>query len=68
MKTRIRIFFKNYWQEAYSFNTDYIYWLPHMESIRNVILVGKKPDDEEIKMFENFEFTGSVENEFARDQ
>jgi hypothetical protein len=55
-------------KEAYSFNTDYIYWLPRMERILNVILVGEMPDDRVIKLFDNFKFIGSVENEFAREK
>ena len=27
-------------KEAYSFATDYIFWLPHLTTIRNIILVG----------------------------
>lgn len=55
-------------KEAYSFNTDYIFWLPRMESIRNVLLVGEKPDDNVIKLFDNYSLIGSVENEFAREK
>jgi hypothetical protein len=51
--------------EAYSFNTDYIYWLPRMEKIKNVLFVGVKPDDESISMFLDFKLAATVENEFA---
>ncbi len=32
--------------EAYSFNTDYIYWLPHFKKIQNILLVGNKLDQQ----------------------
>ena len=48
--------------EAYAFNTDYIYWLPQLKTVRNILLVGDKPDDEIIKLFSNFKLTGAVEN------
>lgn len=55
-------------KEAFSFNTDYIYWLPKMSHIQNVILIGEKPDDEVIKLFREFELTGVVENEYSRER
>lgn len=54
--------------EAYSFNTDYIYWLPHLKKIQNILLVGKKPGQEIIDMFKDFKLTGVVENEYAREK
>jgi hypothetical protein len=54
--------------EAYSFNTDYIYWLPHLKKIQNILLVGKKPGQEIIDMFKDFKLTGMVENEYAREK
>jgi hypothetical protein len=54
--------------EAYSFNTDYIYWLPHIGKIQNILLVGNKPDERIIKMFSGFKLVGMVENEFAREK
>jgi hypothetical protein len=54
--------------EAYSFNTDYIYWLPDLEKIENVLLVGNKPDQEVIDLFTAFKTVGIVENEFAREK
>jgi hypothetical protein len=53
--------------EAYSFNTDYIYWLPRLNKIQNVLYVGDEPDQEIIEMFEKFQLIGSVENEYSRE-
>ena len=55
-------------KEAYSFATDYIFWLPHLTTIRNIILVGKKPDEKIINMFKDFKLVGVVENEYAREK
>jgi hypothetical protein len=54
--------------EAYSFSTDYIYWLPHLSNIQNILLVGEKPEEEIVKMFSEWKLTGIVENEFAREK
>lgn len=54
--------------EAYSFNTDYIYWLPQMNRIQNILLVGKPPKEEIIKLFSGFKQVGVVENELAREK
>ncbi|MBN1185126.1 MAG: glycosyltransferase family 39 protein [Bacteroidales bacterium] len=54
--------------EAYSFNTDYIYWLPEMKRIENVIIVGKQPKQEILNMFSSCVQTGIVENEFSRER
>ena len=54
--------------EAYAFNTDYIYWLPHLNKIQNLVYVGKKPSDEVIKMFKEYKQIGVVENEYAREK
>lgn len=53
--------------EAYSFNTDYIWWLPDMKVIKNVVLVGDRPDNGIIEMFSAFQRVGTVENEYARE-
>lgn len=52
---------------AYSFNTDYIYWLPHISYIKNVLLVGDKPDEKIVKLFRQCKQTGIVDNAFARE-
>lgn len=55
-------------KEAYSFNTDYIYWLPEIKYIRNVILVGEMTEDTTAEMFDSYQTIGFVENEFAREK
>jgi hypothetical protein len=59
---------RNEMPEAYSFNTDYIYWLPQLKKIQNIILVGEKPNQKIIEMFTECKFVGVVENEFAREK
>lgn len=54
--------------EAYSFNTDYIYWLPQLDRIQNILIIGKKPSPEIISMFAGFERVGVVENRYAREK
>lgn len=51
--------------EAYAANTDYIFWIPRMKVIKNVVLIGNKPDDHILAMFKSYQLTGIVENEFA---
>lgn len=51
--------------EAFSANTDYIFWLPRMKEIKNVLLVGNKPDDRIISMFAGCKLTGTVTCEDA---
>jgi len=54
--------------EAYAFNTDYIYWLPHIKKIRNILYIGMKPGDDVLRAFNEFRLTGVVENEYAREK
>ncbi len=54
--------------EASSFKTDYIYWLPRFDKIKNVVYVGNLPDKEIIDMFKEYKLVGVVENEFARER
>ncbi|HAH24095.1 MAG TPA: glycosyl transferase [Prolixibacteraceae bacterium] len=54
--------------EAYSFNTDYIYWLPNIKEIKNILLVGHKPSQHVLDMFSGCQLVGVVENEFAREK
>jgi len=54
--------------EAYSFNTDYIYWLPRLTLIKNILLVGKEPDKEIIHLFFSYKIIDSVGNAFAREK
>jgi hypothetical protein len=53
--------------EAYSFNTDYIFWLPHLQKIKNVLLVGDKPDARIVNLFLDCKLVGKVENSYARE-
>jgi len=53
--------------EAYAFNTDYIYWLPYLSKIKNLLIVGKKPGDEVIGLFTDCKLMGVVENKYARE-
>lgn len=54
--------------EAYSFNTDYIYWLPVKDTIKNVILVGRMPDNEITALFTECKISGVVENKYSRER
>jgi hypothetical protein len=54
--------------QAYSFNTDYIFWLPQKKEIRNVVLVGDIPDQDVIDLFTSVKLIGQVENEYAREK
>ncbi len=53
--------------EAYSYNTDYIYWLPRLKKIENILLVGKNPGQRVTGQFKNFKLMGVVENSYARE-
>lgn len=54
--------------QAYAFNTDYIYWLPRIDSIKNILLVAEEEPDKNITgMFRNVSLTGSIENQEARE-
>jgi len=54
--------------QAYSFATDYIYWLPDDIKIQNMLLVGKLPGKEVINMFKEYRLIGTVENEYSREK
>lgn len=54
--------------EAYSFNTDYIYWLPTQKQIKNIVFVGQLPSKEVMAQFAEYRLVGVVENEFAREK
>ncbi len=53
--------------EAYAFNTDYIYWLPHLKRIENILLIADKPPDELRRAFKECKLSGVVENQYARE-
>lgn len=54
--------------ESYAFNTDYIYWLPQLDTIQNIILVGKKPDNKILEFFNDCKYMGRVESEYSREK
>lgn len=54
--------------EAYSFNTDYLFWIPKDMKIKNILLVGKAPNENIQKLFEHFTKVGVVENPDARER
>lgn len=53
---------------AYSFLSDYIYWLPDSMNIQNMIIVGDDLATEVLACFEQCNLVGVVENEFSREQ
>lgn len=59
---------RNKTPEAYSFNTDYIYWLPDNLKIQNMVFVGKRPDERVLNMFEDYQLIGTIENEYSREK
>ncbi len=54
--------------QANSFSTDYIFWIPKQERIKNILLVGELPKQEVVEMFKDVRLVGVVENEFAREK
>lgn len=55
-------------QEAFCLNTDYIFWLPEMQRIENILLVGKKPDPKIVALFRECREVGKIENKYAREK
>lgn len=53
--------------QAYSFNTDYIFWLPRLNKIRNIVFVGNKPSNEVLKLFKEVKLYSEVDNQYARE-
>jgi hypothetical protein len=53
--------------EAYAYNTDYIYWLPRLKKIQNILLVGKNPGQRITGQFKDCKLMGIVENPYARE-
>jgi hypothetical protein len=53
--------------EAYSFSTDYLFWIPNDFKINNVLLIGKAPSDNIQRLFKNFTKVSVVENQDARE-
>jgi hypothetical protein len=54
---------------AYSFNTDYIFWLPRLPVIKNMLVVADEEPDAAFKsMFRLVTREGVVENQYAREK
>ena len=53
--------------EAYAYNTDYIYWMPRLKKIKNILLVGKNPGEKVTGQFKECKLMGTVENSYARE-
>ncbi len=53
--------------EAYAYNTDYIYWLPCLKKIENILLVGKNPGQQITGQFKECILMGTIENPYARE-
>jgi hypothetical protein len=54
--------------EAYSFNTDYLFWIPNDLKIKNILLVGEAPGENIQKLFEHFSKVATVENPDSRER
>ena len=53
--------------EAYAYNTDYIYWLPRLQIIQNILIVGKNPGQQITGQFKDYNLMGVLENPYARE-
>ena len=54
--------------KAYSFSTDYLFWIPTDIKITNILLVGNAPSEKIQKLFEHFSKVAEVENRDARER
>ena len=54
--------------EAYSFNTDYLFWIPPDLKIKNILLVGNAPSDKIQQFFEQVTKVDAVDNQNAREK
>jgi hypothetical protein len=54
--------------EAYAFNTDYIYWIPRINEIKNLLFIGGEAPKVALPFFEECKLTGEVENKEARER
>jgi hypothetical protein len=54
--------------EAYSFNTDYMYWMPVGKKIKNIVFVGNLPRQEIVNRFREYKPVDVVKNEYAREK
>jgi len=53
--------------EAFSFNTDYLFWLPDKRQINNMVYVGHQPDWL-VNYFKHCQLVGTVQNEYCRER
>ena len=53
--------------EAYSLDTDYIFWIPDYPVIQNIIWIGPKPDSETLELFNTVQVKGTIENKYAEE-
>ncbi len=53
--------------EAYAYNTDYIYWLPRIKKIKNILLIGRNPGQTVTGQFKSCDLVSTVGNPFARE-
>ena len=53
--------------EAYAYNTDYIYWLPRLQIIQNILIVGKNPGQQITGQFKDYKLMSVVENPYVRE-
>lgn len=59
---------RNKMPEAYAFSTDYIYWIPRLRKIQNILWVGKQSPDEISDLFEKVEWKNTIDYEYAREE
>jgi len=52
---------------ASSFNADYVYWFPHMDTIRCIILLDDEPDERAHRVAGRIVKVGQVQNPLARE-
>jgi len=64
----INYYNKGKMKEAYSFSTDYLFWIPDDLIINNIILVGDQPDEKVQGLFSHFSKVGVVENPDSRER
>jgi hypothetical protein len=54
--------------ESYTFNIDHIFWLPKLDTIQNIVFIGKKPDNKVLDWFTDCKYMGRVESEYSREK
>lgn len=59
---------RNKTPESYAFNTDHIFWLPRLDTIQNIVFIGKKPENKVLDWFTGCKYMGRVESEYSREK